>query len=151
MLLFLFFFQAERTFPYTPDLINEASKHRTSTLKVKTFGFSAEEVAEEIRFRIHQVIDWLIYYQFFKKMFYFLLFTIIKKAATTRFTPAWSNYGPDGICAARETILHNSSLVDHKQRQPCITRHGELMEESLGLRSIPSEDLFENAMILGRK
>ena len=35
-----------------------------------------------------------------------------------------------------------TSLVDRKQRQPCITRHGELMEESLGLRPIPSEDFF---------
>ena len=48
-----------------------------------------------------------------------------------------------------------TSLVDRKQRQPCITRHGELMEEmeeSLGLRPIPSEDLFffllENAKTL---
>ena len=32
---------------------------------------------------------------------------------------------------ARRTIFHNSSVVDHKQRQPCITRHGELMEQSL--------------------
>ena len=47
-----------------------------------------------------------------------------------------------GPHAARGTILHNSSLVDHKQRQPCITRHGELMEQNLGLRPIPSEDFF---------
>ena len=54
--------------------------------------------------------------------------------------PVWFNYRPaDRICPSRGTILHNSSLVDHKQRQPSITRHDELMEESLGLRPIPSE------------
>ena len=29
------------------------------------------------------------------------------------------------------TIWHSSSLVDHKQRQPSITRYGELMGQSL--------------------
>ena len=49
----------------------------------------------------------------------------------------------DGICVARGTILHNSSLVDHKQlAMPYYTRHGELMEQSLRLRPIPSEDFF---------
>ena len=49
----------------------------------------------------------------------------------------------DGICAARGTILHNLSLVNHKQlAMPCYTRHGELMEQSLRLRPIPSEDFF---------
>ena len=43
---------------------------------------------------------------------------------------------------ARETILHNSSLVDRKQRQPSMTRHGELMGQSLALRPIPSEGFF---------
>ena len=49
-----------------------------------------------------------------------------------------------GPQAASVTFLHNSSLVDHKQRQPCMaaTLHGELMEQSLGLRPVPSEDLF---------
>ena len=64
--------------------------------------------------------------------------------------PAWSNYGPaEQFC---------TSLVDRKQRQPCITRQGELMEEmeeSLGLRPIPSEDLFffflENSITFGTK
>ena len=51
---------------------------------------------------------------------------------------------------ARGTILHMAIC----------TRHGELMQESLGLRPIPSEDLLfyfifffflENAMILRRK
>ena len=46
------------------------------------------------------------------------------------------------ICAARGTILHSSSLVDRKQRQPSITRHGELMGQSLALRPIPSEGFF---------
>ena len=50
--------------------------------------------------------------------------------------------GPHRICAARGTILRNSSLVDHKQRQPSITRHGELMGQSLALRPIPSKGFF---------
>ena len=50
--------------------------------------------------------------------------------------------GLDRSCAACGTILHNSSLVDHKQRQPSITRHGELMGQSLALRPIPSEGFF---------
>ena len=44
-------------------------------------------------------------------------------------------FGPttDRIFAARETILHNSSLVDQERRQLSLTRHGELMGQSLGL------------------
>ena len=48
----------------------------------------------------------------------------------------------DGEHAARGTILHSSSLVHHKQRQPSITRHGEFMGQSLALRPIPSEGFF---------
>ena len=42
--------QSERTYDYNPLL-----KQNDATAS-KTFGFSAEEVTEEIRFRIHQVI-----------------------------------------------------------------------------------------------
>ena len=56
---------------------------------------------------------------------------------------AWSNYRPvDKTCAARRTILHNSSLVDHKQQQPSITRCGELKGQILALRPIPSKGFF---------
>ena len=43
---------------------------------------------------------------------------------------------------ARGTILHCSRLVDHKQRQHSITRHGELMGQSLALRPTPSKGFF---------
>lgn len=48
-------FQAERTFDYNPELLNQVESGCDS-FKSKTFGFSAEEVAEEIRFRIYQVL-----------------------------------------------------------------------------------------------
>ena len=56
-----------------------------------------------------------------------------------------------GIFAARETILDNSSLVDHKWRQPFITRHDKLMGQSLGLRPIPSESFFREHYDFGTK
>ena len=55
----------------------------------------------------------------------------------------------DRICAARGTIFHNSNLVDHKQRQPCITTEGT--ESRVETDSKWRPFFLENAVILGWK